>query len=630
MKSPLKQAATPNARQKDLRASDAPLETEQVSATRFAICIALLVCGLGITWWLINPEGTVALGTLGELIVVLSLAALAAIPLVNRGWLRLLEMARNPTPRARAWTAAAIWAIALAYLIATAFQQHRDLYPRLHDECSYTLQAKMLAVGRLWFPQHELADFFETFHVLTKPVYASIYFPGTALMNVTGVLLGLPSWVLPVMLAALVVAMTYRVTAELVDGVAGMVAALLLLAVWLFRVHSTMVMAQIPAMLLGILMDWAWLNWRRHRFAGWAAAVGVFAGWAAITRPVEALAFALPIGLAMAWDLRRQPGKTIGRTALLLLAGGAPFLALQGVFDLGVTGKLLKTPYVLYLEENQPGAVFGTSSGQIGRPETQLPQKQIYNAQLAAMEQKSRGGGTLPWLGERARMTARASLPFAAAVLLIPIALLFAQRRQRWVALAAIPLWFALYALNPLFLLHYGLPLAATVAITIATGASAIGQSLPWPAGRRFVDGFLPAALVAMAVCSLPQVNRRVSDEPYRTPLLDYVEKTLAQVSPPAVVFFHFTPGGNVHEEPVYNLQTAWPDDEAIVRVQDLAPARDIEVLQYYAIHQPERTFYVMDRRSGRTYAMGNAVQAAAALHGHLNLPPAPGNPPSH
>ena len=49
------------------------------------------------------------------------------------------------------------------------------------------------------------------------------------------------------------------------------------------------------------------------------------------------------------------------------------------------------------------------------------------------------------------------------------MALLFSRQRQRWVVLAAIPLWFALYALNPLFLLHYGLPLAATVAIAIAT-----------------------------------------------------------------------------------------------------------------------------------------------------------------
>ena len=164
-----------------------------------------------------------------------------------------------------------------------------------------------------------------------------------------------------------------------------------------------MVMAQIPAMLLGILMDWAWLNWRRHRSArGWAAAVGVFAGWAAITRPVEALAFAMPIGLAMAWTCAGSLARPSHAPRCLCLPERRRFLALQVVFDLGVTGRLLKTPYVLYLEENQPGAVFGTSSGQIGRPETQLPQKQIYNAQLASMEQKSLAAGRyLGWVSGR-------------------------------------------------------------------------------------------------------------------------------------------------------------------------------------------------------------------------------------
>src|SRR6185312_2794184 len=80
--------------------------------------------------------------------------------------------------------------------------------------------------------------------------------------------------------------------------------SLLVLATSMFRVYSTMVMAQIPVMLLGLLMAWAWLRWRGERKAGWAVAIGAFAGWAAITRPVDALAFALPIGIAMLIDLR--------------------------------------------------------------------------------------------------------------------------------------------------------------------------------------------------------------------------------------------------------------------------------------------------------------------------------------
>ena len=104
----------------------------------------------------------------------------------------------------------------------------------------------MLARGRLWMPAHPLADFFESFHILVRPVYASIYFPGTAMLHVPGVWLGLPTWVTPVVIAGAVVGMTYRVVSELLDGVAGLLAAMILLANSSFRVFSTVAMAQLP------------------------------------------------------------------------------------------------------------------------------------------------------------------------------------------------------------------------------------------------------------------------------------------------------------------------------------------------------------------------------------------------
>jgi len=68
-------------------------------------------------------------------------------------------------------------------------------------------------------PQHELADFFDTFHILVRPVYASIYFPGTALLYVASIWLNLPPWVMPLLAAGASVALLYRVISELVDGV---------------------------------------------------------------------------------------------------------------------------------------------------------------------------------------------------------------------------------------------------------------------------------------------------------------------------------------------------------------------------------------------------------------------------
>ena len=89
----------------------------------------------------------------------------------------------------------------------------RDWFPRLHDEQRVLLQMRMMAHGRLWMPQHQLADFFETQHVFVKPVYAAMYFPGTALMYLPAIWLQLPTWLPPVLTSAVCVGVFWRIMA---------------------------------------------------------------------------------------------------------------------------------------------------------------------------------------------------------------------------------------------------------------------------------------------------------------------------------------------------------------------------------------------------------------------------------
>ena len=604
-------------------AAEAPVER-----ARPLVLLALLATGAALGWLLYRAGGPPGFGGWAQIAVAFGATAVAAsvagIPSGQPTTARFLRALRDPSPRARAWTAACVGAVAIIYLAASARQQHRDLYPRLHDECSYTLQARMLSDGELWGPRHALADFFETFYVLDRPVYGSIYFPGTAMMNVPGIWLRLPSWVVPILLAALVIALSYRVTAELVDGAAGLLVALLVLSARLFRTYSTMVMAEMPVMLLGLLMLWAWLRWRRERRVGWALAVGAFAGWAAITRPVDALAFAIPVGLSMAWALRRAPRALMARTAGALCLGALPFLALQATLDWGTTGAPWRTPYVSYLEQNQPGSAFGTETGGVAAgSHSTLLQKRINWSELAAGQRSSRANGVLAWAALRLRFTGSVVLPCAILLLLIPPGLLLAGARGRWVVLAAVPLSLLLYAFNPFFLRHYALPLTMATALCAVLGARAVQGAFASPLYRRTAGAGLTVALVALAIGSLPQVNAQAPDEIYRTPLLDYTREAMAQIPAPAVVLFRFNRSSNTFEEPVYNLDVAEPDDAPIIRAHDLG-ARDGELLRYYAQRQPSRTFWLFDRGTGNVFELGTADQAARALNVSLTPSAAP------
>ena len=78
----------------------------------------------------------------------------------------------------------------------------------------------------------------------------------------------------------------------------------------------------------------------------------------------------------------------------------------------------------------------------------------------------------------------------------------------------------------------------------------------------------------------------------------------------PAVVLFHYSAEANVHEEPVYNTDVAWPDDAPVIRAHDLGP-RNVEIFRYYAARQPDRFFYRFDRADNSLKPLGYARDLA-------------------
>jgi hypothetical protein len=560
--------------------------------------IALLLAGIGLLWTLHVKTGN---WLLLELWAILTVST--AWPLSNR-IVAACDRADTWLKQHPLTAAVSLAGIVAAHLFLEAHWFRNELYLKFHDESVYMIQARMLAHGRLWMPPYSasLRDFFDSVYLIVDRIYAGMYPPGTAIWMLPGIWLGLAHWVMPILAGTAAAAVLYLVLAEMFGPVRAIVGVLILLSLTLFMSMSFMVLSEGPFLFAELVCFWAWMRWRKKQRAGWLVLLGAAAGYGAITRPADMFCVALAIGIAIAFELRRNPA-TLLKAAGVIAITASPFLVLQITQNIGVTGKWNETPLRYYTDRNYPAPILSfrqVSAADVPPTNSVLKRTMMRQWILPAYEQHTQSSLWQIWYPERIEEIIRQTLPTSLLALLLPLALLSLNEIRRATIFVAMLLFFLVYTADPIFLKHYSLAIVPAVICLILMAWESLERT--FPAARKMIFTFMLLSIATLAASALPECNALAAPLATSSDDARIADQNLATLPPrSSLVLFQFDPkSDSYHVDPAYNADVAWPDDALIVRANDLGENENLAIYRYYAQRGQNRDVYLYDRTAAR------------------------------
>jgi Dolichyl-phosphate-mannose-protein mannosyltransferase len=205
---------------------------------------------------------------------------------------RLLDARRTPL----------VLGIANALLLWWWMGWYPDLAPVIQDEAAYLLQAEIFARGRWTAAGRPLPEFFAQMHVFTTPYLAAKYPPGFSLFLTPFVWLGFTA-LGPMILAATTGALIFALARRITNGPVA-------LLTWLFWSSGSALLRYQGTFLSQTLTTPLWLatfyfllEYRTRRGTWHIVSLGACLGMMAITRPVTAVALAIPVGIVLLRDV---------------------------------------------------------------------------------------------------------------------------------------------------------------------------------------------------------------------------------------------------------------------------------------------------------------------------------------
>lgn len=285
-----------------------------------------------------------------------------------------------------------------AFLSAlTVSQQVLEAVPHLEDEVAYLFQAKVFARGQVTAPlEFPLNAYWQPFVIEhANGTRFGKYPPAWPLALAGGVLLGLPS-IINALLAALTVAMTYRLGRDVFNRETGLIAAALVTFSPMALLLNGTLMAHTAALLWATLFMWAYFRMSQQRGGAalrWSALAGAALGLLVATRPLSAAAVALPFivwsGIATLKAVRRPSAATLRATLtplLMLSLFALLFAALVPLYNGVTTGDARANLYTLVPGWEYDKVGFGPDVGRNGHTLTKGVQFARYDLSLAAAD----------------------------------------------------------------------------------------------------------------------------------------------------------------------------------------------------------------------------------------------------
>jgi hypothetical protein len=509
-------------------------------------------------------------------------AALLALgwfaPKAGNRWLRPLEQRLAQFSRRKTLTAVSL-GIAAILLRLALLPVCPIPVPAVHDEFSYLLAADTFAHGRLANPPHPMWMFFDTFHVLQHPTYASKYPPANGAAIAVGQLLGHPWIGVLLSMAAMVMAMTWMLQGwfpppwALLGGVL-VVARLGLFTYWVDSYYNGSVAAVGAALVLGAFPRVLHKNRLRD-----ATLMGAGAVILACSRPVEGFIFCIPVAilLPLAFRFRRKSRNGFLPRVLLpmapVLAAGLIFLVF---YNTRVTGHPLLFPYVAYHREYFNYPVFAWQKVQAPLHYSN-PQFEVF------FNTWQRAHYPLTWAGWRERTSSAFWVwwfVFLGPVFTLPFVMLPRVLRDRRMRLPLCQ--FLLCAAGLLSIVwfqpHYAAPLAASLFILLVQAMRHLRHA---QIQGRPVGILMTRLVVFLAIDWVVIQAGQVARHPmvgWATGRAELVRK-LDSLPGQHLVLVRYSPEHNVHHEWVYNAADI--DHARIVWAREI-PGQDLRPLLNY------------------------------------------------